>query len=66
MKNLRAIRKAKSLTVRECAEAVGVSHQAFTRYEGLKNEPDWETAAKIADFLGVSLDELAGRVAAAC
>lgn len=66
MKSLRAIRKAKGLTVRECAEAVGVSHQAFTRYEGLKTEPTWEKAQEIADFLGVTLDELAGRTAAAC
>lgn len=60
MQNLRAIRKAQGRTVRECAEAVGVTHQQFTRYEGLRTEPNWATARKIAAFLGVTLDELAG------
>lgn len=61
MRALREIRKAKRLTVRECAEAIGVSHQTWTRYEGLKSEPDWDTAGKIAKLLGVTLDQLAGR-----
>lgn len=60
LKNLRAIRKARGLTVRQCAEAAGVTHSQFTRYEGLKTEPTWATARKIAAHLGVTLDELAG------
>lgn len=61
MKNLREIRKAKGLTVRACAEAVGATHGQFTRWEGLKCEPSWDKARAIADFLDVSLDQLAGR-----
>lgn len=64
MTNLRKIRKAKGFTVRQCAEAVGVSHQRWTRWEGLRTEPDWDKAIKAARYLGVSLDELAGNDAA--
>lgn len=61
MRYLREIRKAKGLTVRKCAEAVGVNHQKWTRWESLQTDPDREERDAIADFLGVTLDQLAGR-----
>lgn len=67
MKNLRVMRKAKGLTVRECAASVSemlrkpVSHAKWTRWEGLATDPDREERSAIADFMGATLDELDGR-----
>ena len=66
MRNLKQIREAKGHTQNQMARRFGVSEQTWRRYEQGKTEPSWKKAAEIADFLGVSLDELAGRVAAAC
>ena len=61
MEKLRAIRKAKGLTVQACADAVGVTHRTWTRWESLSADPGRDQRNAIADLLGVSLDELAGR-----
>lgn len=61
MEQLRAIRKAKGLTVNQCARAVGVTDAKWTRWESLVHDPNREERHKIADFLSVTLDQLAGR-----
>ena len=45
--------------VRECAEHFGVTQQGWLRWE--KKGTTWERMLAISDFLGVSLDQLAGR-----
>lgn len=56
---LRDIRKKKGLTQDQLADAVGVSAQAFSKWE-LNGYPDSSLLPVIADYLGVSIDELFG------
>lgn len=57
----------RDITRRELSDAIGVSYPALASYlagreVGKGALPPLETAAKLADILGVSLDELCGRV----
>lgn len=58
--NLRRIRKEKGITQEQLAEAVGVSAQAVSKWE-MNSFPDAALLPKIAERLGVSIDELFGR-----
>ncbi|MCM1064584.1 MAG: helix-turn-helix domain-containing protein [Eubacterium sp.] len=56
--NLLTLRKMKKLSQEQAAEAAGVSRQAYTRWERGETVPDIKSCAALADFYGVSLDEL--------
>lgn len=58
--NLRKIRKAKGITQEQLADAVGVSPQAVSKWE-MSSYPDTQLLPVIAEFLGVTIDELFGR-----
>ncbi len=58
---LKELRKSKSITQLDVATAIGVSPQVLSRYERGEREPDYKTLCKLADFFGVSVDELLGR-----
>lgn len=60
MKNLRKIRNDKGLTMQQLAEMVGINMWSIFRYEHGERTPDVLTAYKIANALGVTLDELMG------
>lgn len=62
MKNLRAIRERQGLTQAELAELIEADAAAISHYEAGTRGPAWSTALRIADVLGCSLDELAGRI----
>ena len=56
---LRHLRQARGLTVRELAEALGYSgHSHLSDIETGKREPRASFIVKIADFYGVSTDQL--------
>lgn len=57
---LKDIRKSKSITQEQLAEAVGVSAQAVSKWE-TNGYPDTPLLPKIADFLDVTIDELFGK-----
>ena len=57
--NLRRIRKEKKITQEQLAEFVGVSPQAVSKWE-ISSFPDAALLPKIAERLGVSIDELFG------
>ncbi|MDF2684962.1 MAG: hypothetical protein K0S55_143 [Clostridia bacterium] len=59
-KNIAELRKEKGVTQEALAEVVGISAQAVSKWEsgGL---PDIELLPAIADYFGVSIDELFGR-----
>ena len=57
--NLRRIRKEKGITQEQLAEAAGVSAQAVSKWE-INSYPDAALLPKIAEKLGVSIDELFG------
>ena len=61
MNKLRELRKNKGLLQGEVAKAVDVSQSVYARYESGKLDPSLETLSKLADFFGVSVDEVLGR-----
>lgn len=58
---LKELRKSKNITQLDVATAIGVSPQVLSRYERGEREPDYKTLCKLADFFGVTVDELLGR-----
>ena len=57
---LSALRREKGLTLRELAEQVGITAAALSNYEKGQKEPSLGYAKKLAQYYGVSLDELCG------
>lgn len=57
-KNLQKLRKQRSLTQEMLAERVGVARQTVAKWETEESAPDLLTAGRIAEALGVSLDDL--------
>ena len=57
---LKQLREAAGLSQVKLAAAVGVSPRSIQNYEYGKMKFDFEAGIKIAQALGVSLDELAG------
>ena len=67
-RDLRAFRRfdemaleERGMTPHELAKAIGVNHQNIYRWESGKTQPSLEMCIRLADFFGVSLDELVGR-----
>lgn len=60
-KNLRALRKDRKLSRLAVAEAVQISERSYQRYENDEREPPLPLFLALADFYGVTLDQLAGR-----
>lgn len=61
MNKLRELRKQKGLTQLELAKFVGISQNNYSYWENDKVKIDNESIIKLADFFGVSVDELLGR-----
>lgn len=59
---IRDLRLNAGLTQEQLAEKIGVKKQNISRYENGRVEPNIRTAKKIADALGVSLEEMASEV----
>lgn len=57
---LRAARAAADVTQAELAERAGVHRVDVNRYENDKVQPSLDVAWKLADALGVALDDLRG------
>lgn len=57
--NLLALRKQKGLKQAEVAAAIGAGTRAYQRYEYGEREPQLSTLVKLAEFYGITLDELA-------
>ena len=55
---LKELRKNMKITQKEVATQLGVSIQAYSSWETEKTEPSNEMLKKLADFFGVSIDEL--------
>ena len=58
---LRMYRAKADLTQAELAEKVGVDAQSIVNWEKGAYMPSLRTTVKLADELGISLDQLAGR-----
>ena len=55
---LKEIRKARKLTQIELASMVGISQARYSQYERGTREPNLEMLRKLANALGVTIDEL--------
>lgn len=60
-KKLKELRTSENLTQQQLAEKLQISRVNYTRYETDAVRPDFETLLKLADFYGVSLDEIFDR-----
>ena len=58
---LRDLRTARNLTQTRLAELLAISPRVYSRWETGDVTPRFDTIVRLADILGVSLDELAGR-----
>ena len=61
LKNLRAIRKAQSMTQKELAERARVNRINISQYESGIRNPNLTTVQKLADVLGCTIEELLGK-----
>lgn len=57
---IKILRKAKGITQEEMGETLGISYQAISKWENATSLPDAIMIPKIADYFGVSIDELFG------
>lgn len=58
---LKELRNARNLTQTRLAELMTISPRVYSRWETGDVTPHFDTIVRLADTLGVSLDELAGR-----
>ena len=58
---LKSLRKERKMTQENLAKVFHISQTSVSKYETGEAVPDLETAVKMADFFGVSLDEFVGR-----
>lgn len=61
MNILRELRKAKNLTIAKTAENLNMPFETYRSYEAGKNQADYDTLIKLADYFGVTVDYLLGR-----
>lgn len=59
--NIRTLREGEKLKQSDLAQKLGVTQRKVSYWETGKIEPNLEDLWKIADFFGVSIDELIGR-----
>lgn len=57
------LRKERNMTQEEVAASIGVSPQSISKWENSASMPDIMLLPVIADFFGVSIDELFGKPA---
>lgn len=58
---IRQLREARGMTQVELARQLSVTKQSVSNWENNNIQPSVEMAVAIADFFGVSLDDLLGR-----
>ena len=58
--NIRQLRRRDKRTQEQLAEALGVTSQAVSRWESGGSYPDMNLIPSLANFFGVSIDELFG------
>ena len=59
--NLRALREAEKMKQSDLARVLGITQRKLSYLETGKVEPNLEDLWKIADYLGLTVDELIGR-----
>ena len=59
--NLKEFREKSGLNKLQLSQEIGTSHQNVCRWENNECSPSIDFCIKLADFYGISLDELVGR-----
>lgn len=59
--NLFSLRKETGLSQKAMAEKLGFSFRSYRRYESGETEPTLSALVRMADYFGLSLDDLSGR-----
>lgn len=57
----RTLRQLQGLSQEQLAKLTGISQQAISFWEQNKRTPNMDDCIKLADFYGITLDELVGR-----
>ena len=60
-KKISELRRAAGLSQEQFGEMFGVSRQSVSKWESDQTMPELATIIKIADFFGISVDEVLGR-----
>jgi len=60
--NLITLRKIRQLTQEDVADKIGVTRQSVAKWESGETMPDLEKCRRLAEFFGVTLDDLANYV----
>lgn len=58
--NLKKLRKNADITQEKLAECLGVLPQTVSKWERAETYPDIETLPSLANFFGITIDELLG------
>lgn len=61
MNNMSILRKAKGLTMRDVAKALGLPYTTYVNYEKGDREPSSEILIAIADYYNTTVDYLIGK-----
>lgn len=56
--NITTYRKAKGITQKELASAIGISQSTMTDYMKLRTAPSWGVIQKLADYFGVKKSDI--------
>ena len=59
---LKYLRKKKKISQLKMAIDLNMNQNSISRYENLERQADYETLIRFADYFGVTLDYLFGRV----
>ena len=59
---LKKLRKAKKISQTKLAIDLNRNQNSISRYENLERQADYDTLIKFADYFGVTIDYLLGRV----
>ena len=63
MNNLKKIRKNRNISQKQIADHLGIAQNSYSRYENGTRQPDIDMLNKLADYFGVTVDEILGRPA---
>ena len=58
---IKELRRKRGLSQESAAVAIGISVKSLSDYENKKTQPSTKTLEALADFYGVTTDELLGR-----
>lgn len=58
--NIKKIRESKGMSRKELADKLGITEMSVGRYENNQREPKHEVLIKIAEVLGVKVNEIIG------